>query len=80
MLCGMTEAFWKKCVQRTKSGIPPFAGQGTQNRHTKANLAKSLPCSDASGDTLYFIGHIHSVRHIKTKGEHTGALAIAVAT
>jgi hypothetical protein len=32
-----------KKSQRTKSGTL----QGTQSQHTKANLAKSLPCANA---------------------------------
>jgi hypothetical protein len=36
MLCGMTEAFWKKCIHRTKSGT--FARRTKPT--LKANLAK----------------------------------------
>lgn len=45
--------------------------QGTQSQHTKANLAKEPALFQRFRDTPYFFGHIHSVRHIKTKGEHT---------
>ena len=51
--------------------------QGTQSRHTKANLAKEPALFLRFRDTLRFGGNIHSLRHTKTKGEHTtGGLAI----
>ena len=45
--------------------------QGTQNPYTKANLAKEPALFQRFRDTPYLVGHIHSVRHTKTKGEHT---------
>jgi len=50
--------------------------QGTQNRHTKANLAKEPALCRRFRDTPYFVGHIPSIQVTKTKGEHTtGGLA-----
>ena len=45
--------------------------QGTQSRHTKANLAKEPALFPRFRDTPYFVGHRHSVQVTKTKGEHT---------
>ena len=45
--------------------------QGTQSRHTKANLAKELALCQRFRDTPYFGGHRLSIQITKTKGEHT---------
>jgi hypothetical protein len=50
--------------------------QGTQSRHAKANLAKEPALLQRFRETPCFVGHIPSIRHTKTKGEHTtGGLA-----
>jgi hypothetical protein len=60
-----------------KAGAPSQAHlQGIQGRYTKANLAKEPALFQRFRDTLRFIGHIHSIRYPKAKGEHTaGSLA-----
>jgi hypothetical protein len=45
--------------------------QGTQSRHTEANLAKEPALFLRFRDTPYLVGNKLSVRHTKTKGEHT---------
>ena len=45
--------------------------QGKQSRHTKANHAKEPALFLRFRDTACFIGQILSVRHTKTKDEHT---------
>ena len=50
--------------------------QGTQSRHTKANLAKEPALFLRIRDTLRHGGYILSIQVTKTKGEHiTGSLA-----
>jgi len=51
--------------------------QGTQSRHTKANLAKEPALFQRFRDTLRHGGHRHSIQVTKTKGEHiTGSLLL----
>ena len=51
--------------------------QGTQSRHTKANLAKEPALFQRFRDTLCHGGHRHSIQVTKTKGEHiTGSLLL----
>jgi len=45
--------------------------QGTQSRHTKANLAKEPALFQRFRDTPCFGGHRLSIQITKTKGEHT---------
>ena len=61
MLCGMTEAFWKKCIHRTKSGT--FARRTKPT--LKANLAKEPALFPRFWDTPYFGRHIRLVTHPK---------------
>jgi hypothetical protein len=52
-----------------------MAGQGTQNRHTKANPAPSGTKEPSLflrfRETPYYGGHRLSIQVTKTKGEHT---------
>ena len=57
----------KQISRCTKSGT--FARHTSP--HTKANLAKEPALFQRFWDTLCFVGHIHSIRHTKTKGERT---------
>ena len=51
--------------------------QGTQNKHTEANLAKEPALFQRFRDTLRHGGHRHSIQVTKTKGEHiTGGLLL----
>jgi hypothetical protein len=45
--------------------------QGTQSRHTKANLAKEPALFLRFRNLLHLIGHRYSIQVTKTKGEHT---------
>jgi len=58
-------------VSNTSADAPSQAHlQGTQSRHTKANLAKEPALFLRFRDTLCHGGHIPSIQVTKTKGEH----------
>jgi hypothetical protein len=61
MLCGMTEAFWKKCIHRTKSGT--FARRTKPT--LKANLAKEPGLFPRFLDTPKLLDTYFIVTHSK---------------
>ena len=68
---------WQSILESVANAPSQAHLQGTQSRHTKANLAKEPALCQRFRDTPCHGGHRHSIQVTKTKGEHiTGSLLL----